>query len=663
MPTPFISRVRIKNFRNFHDIDVELGKKQVIIGENNVGKSNFLRAIQLILDPQLNEEDRYLEVTDFNNGLEAPMEKGEIIEISIEIKEFKHNKNLLCQFNGAVIKTDPDTMRLTYRYYSIPKEEGGFRYDYIIFKGENEESEFRHSDRKYLNLKVIKPIRDVESEMKNSKKSPLTALLKDYNIDISDLELIANNIKQQNDEVLKLGELKNLERRINNRFLKFVELQPDSSVEMSTNEYKTNRILQSLKLMLGERSVTETSLGLTNILYMTLILLAIEDKTIIPYFKNDKFLELQSVDSTGVLTNCYEQNISGHWELKNSLEESLIISLYEFLDSNNPKDEGITLLAIEEPEAHLHPSIQRVIYKDLFQRNDASVLMTTHSTHITSVAPIESIVHLYRSKAKGTKVNSSVNLILDPDDIEDLARYIDAKRGEIYFGKGVVLVEGIAEEYLIPQFAELLEMPLDYKGIIVCNINSTNFEPYVKFLISLGIPYVVITDGDYYEVEGEEKKFHRMLHDEAESIGYYGQEIISRIIVNLNIIDAIDSDCLPTDFNELDEVFNENGFFDGMYTLEVDIMEKAAKSKGALEVLSNIFNCLTSGGSRQKQNFKKSLESGSYWDCLRKIEASGNNIGKGRYAQRLATECTVHHVPGYISNAINYIYQKVDEQN
>lgn len=49
MPThknPYISRVQIKNFRNFLDVDVALDQKQVIIGENNVGKTNFLRAIQ-----------------------------------------------------------------------------------------------------------------------------------------------------------------------------------------------------------------------------------------------------------------------------------------------------------------------------------------------------------------------------------------------------------------------------------------------------------------------------------------------------------------------------------------------------------------------------------------------------------------------------------------
>ncbi len=49
--SPYISRVKITNFRNFKEIDVNLNHKQIIIGENNIGKTNFLRAIQIILDP------------------------------------------------------------------------------------------------------------------------------------------------------------------------------------------------------------------------------------------------------------------------------------------------------------------------------------------------------------------------------------------------------------------------------------------------------------------------------------------------------------------------------------------------------------------------------------------------------------------------------------
>lgn len=78
MKSLFISRVKIKNYRNFKDVDVRLEHKQIIIGENNVGKTNFLKALQLILDPTLSDEDRMLEESDFNDTLVNPMDHDKI---------------------------------------------------------------------------------------------------------------------------------------------------------------------------------------------------------------------------------------------------------------------------------------------------------------------------------------------------------------------------------------------------------------------------------------------------------------------------------------------------------------------------------------------------------------------------------------------------------
>lgn len=88
-------------------------------------------------------------------------------------------------------------------------------------------------------------------------------------------------------------------------------------------------------------------------------------------------------------------------------------------------------------------------------------------------------------------------------DYADLTRYIDVKRGELYTAKGIIFVEGISEEYLVPSFARVKGYDLDRLGVVICNINSTNFEPYCRFASALGIPYVIITDGDYYHIVDE----------------------------------------------------------------------------------------------------------------------------------------------------------------
>ena len=85
MDSLYISRVVIKNYRNFKNLDVDLQHKSVIVGENNVGKTNFIKALQLILDPTLSDEDRMLSESDFNDSLDNPMDNDQEILIQIYI--------------------------------------------------------------------------------------------------------------------------------------------------------------------------------------------------------------------------------------------------------------------------------------------------------------------------------------------------------------------------------------------------------------------------------------------------------------------------------------------------------------------------------------------------------------------------------------------------
>ena len=122
--------------------------------------------------------------------------------------------------------------------------------------------------------------------------------------------------------------------------------------------------------------------------------------------------------------------------------------------------------------------------------------MTTHSPHIASVAPLESILLLRDAGNEGTIGYSTAGLGLSEDDSADLERYLDVTRAEILFARGVILVEGDAERFLVPGFAAALDKPLDHLGISVCSVAGTNFTPYVKLLTALRIPFAVITDWD-----------------------------------------------------------------------------------------------------------------------------------------------------------------------
>lgn len=662
MKSLFISRVKIKNYRNFKDVDVQLGHKQIIIGENNVGKTNFLKALQLILDPTLSDEDRMLQESDFNDTLVNPMENKKEIVIEIYIDNYSNNKTILTVFQDATVKNEEgkEVLKFTYRFFPYVDDAGNIEYQFNIFKGNDETKKFGSYERKYLNLKVIKALRDVESEIRNSRTSPIQRMLKDYAIDKKDLERIAEEYRKNGEEILNLDELVDLTRNINKRFSMILG-NNDFDVSLQAMEISPGRVLSSLKLLMAQRNTSDISLGLNNILYISMVLQMLQDRTVPSLIKEDKYNELIKLETGDIVKDTYAQSVNGNYFLKEKISAAQYNDLYAFMSKNMPVSNAVTILAIEEPEAHLHPVNQRLIYKDVIKNNNNSVLLTTHSTHITAIAPIDSIVHLHNDGSEGTKIHATAAMPMDEGEFLDVERYLDVKRGEIYLGKAVLLVEGIAEEYLVPRFAELLGKPLDEKGIIVCNINCTNFTPYVKLLHSLDIPYAVITDGDFYVVnDKEEREYHKMDNDEDANIGWLGMEIVQNMVSQLNLNGENE---LPEDGAKLDELFKELGLFVGYYTFEVDMMEKTATEGESKEenlgVICDLFNKLTTGGSVQKRNFKTEIMSGEYWKCLRKIE--GNGIGKGRFSQRFAHICKKEHIPDYIKEAIDYIYEKVEE--
>ena len=664
---PYISRVRIKNFRNFLDADVHLDHKQVVIGENNVGKTNFLRAIQLILDKDFSDNDKQLTESDFHESLEDPMGNGYEIEIIINIRGYEHNTKLMSQFDDAVV--DATTPTLEFRYlYSPNKDQFGsiLSYKHETFKG-SMDVKFTSVDCSFINIYVIKALRDVERELKANKNSPLYKLVKQYEIEKDQLEDIAADLKSAADKILELDEISHIKKTLQERFSSLSGLQGGNEITLRTFDIDMERLLYSIQIYMGiePRPVNELSLGLGNILYISLMLILLKDRTIVPVLKSDKYDSLSEQDIIDdILDQCYELTDNGNYVLKDGLAEDLRTTLYEFMDEyNTGSPQTFTILAVEEPESHLHPILQRLIYREVLHKSTTSVIFTTHSTFITSVAPLATIVHIRKNEGS-SQIYSTAGLTISKPEKQDIERYLDAKRGEIYFGKAVILTEGITEDYFVPAASDLMGDNLDDLGIIVCNIHSTNFAPYIQILNALHIPWILLTDGDYYEIEEtinaktkkpeRTRKYHILDENTGREWGYKGNELIEKVLTDLEILEEDD---IPESVGDQDPIFAEKGCFVGLYTLEVDMMKDCTPAD--YDVIKVIYRELISGGEGMYNKFVGFLDDGDYWTALSRIES---NISKGRFAQRLSRNLTTSMVPGYVKNGLEFIIKKVKQE-
>ena len=646
----YISKVSLVNYRNFANSKLLFGKGiNTVIGENGSGKTNLFRAVRLLLDDSLLRFSYRLDERDFCRALGDW--RGHWIVISVEFGELSTEEAIQALFvHGVGNIEDGQVERATYNLIFRPNHDVRLRLsqlkngdhdglakfqsqiaidDYeIIFTGKsvadfNDPATYKQlvgdfelvdfdvdlenpiigiriphqlSVSREVSFTFVKALRDVVSDFHNNRTNPLLKLLryKSEELDVSKYEDISKSVKEVNEQIEALDDVEELRTGIRETIRDTVgeTYSPTSLSIRSDLPNEAEELLQSLKLFIGESeedyegAIHELSLGGANLIYLTLKLLEFK-------YQKDK----QSVAN---------------------------------------------FLFIEEPEAHIHTHIQKTLFENL-DYGDTQIIYSTHSTHISEVSNVRKVNVLTRHGVVCEAYQPSTDLT--EEQTRNLERYLDAVRTNLLFAKSVILVEGDAEEIVVPRLAKkILGVSLDELGISLINIRSTGFENVATIFHDkrLHRRCAIVTDLDKSIIDTNEKesdddktKSFKKKCERSERSGERRQERLSKF----------------AEQNAWIEVFYAN------HTFEVDFV----MSGNDHEVKQLVDSCY----SRKKKQDAATEELGSDEVAIfgRRVLTMANSMGKGWFAVELSNHVDYYtYLPDYILSAILFARQEFGKE-
>lgn len=630
-----ITEIRIRNFRNFLNGRFVLKPGvNTLIGENGSGKTNAFQAIRFLLDENLSRNALSLRETDFCRDL--GQWKGHWIIVSADFADLDPSDG--CQMLRHVAAHMNATNSGTYSFFFRPKKEirkklhelsenepdelepylasitiddyepiltgrgcGDFLDDdvYLTFAGNPETGVYPDPDddnQESIGVRVIpiyqevactfvRALRDVVSELRGYRSNPLLTLLRgmEREIQLEDAEEIVRKVNNLNADISGLREIQELATGIETALRKAVGLTygPGVTIE-SALPNSLEKILQRLNVLVGDQQhsiyrgeIQEQSLGGANLIYLALKLLEFE-------------IKLSS-------------------------------------------DRVAHFLLIEEPEAHIHTHIQKTLFTNLPSER-TQVIVSTHSTHISSASRIAS-VNVLAKQDDHVEVYHPANG-LDEPTIARVERYLDAVRSTMLFAKGVLLVEGDAEQILIPAMLNaVFGLSPDQLGFSVVSMDSAFFE-HISIVFAderIRRPCAIVTDRDASIFELPEDP------DDNDDEQAHAR--------------AANTDGLKRK-EKLEEVAKDNCWlapFFADHTFEVDFVT-AGNSHEIIETLPQIYS-----RERHINDCKDRLESRDVSIYGKEVLRLAKKQGKGWFALLLAENLTSRtFFPEYILRAIAF---------
>jgi putative ATP-dependent endonuclease of OLD family len=456
----YLGKIQIENFRQFESVDLLFQSGlNLLVGENDSGKSSIIDAIKFVTGTHSNDwikltkDDFYIDGT------------TRATELKIVCTFYDLNPDEAAAFlEWLSISDEKYYLKLTLTGRRKEKSNSLSEVYYDVKAGEDEESGMISGEAKNkLKVTYLKPLRDAEFELAPRKGSRLSQILAAYEIfqkQDSTRHPLEETMDKANLEVtdyFENKEGKQVSDTINLNYLKEFSLSNNPlSSKFGIAQNDLGRILEKLELQ-GFSKTNESNLGLgsNNLLFIAAEMLLL---------KKD----------------------SGYVGLKLSL--------------------------IEEIEAHLHPQSQLNLIDFLNKQSNTlgfQSIISSHSNSLASKVDLNNLILCKDSKAYSLRKGETE---LSNGDYEFLRRFLDNTKANLFFANGVIIVEGDAENLIIPTLAEYIEYPLHKYGVSVVNVGSTALLRYAKIFQrkggeGIGIKVSCITDRDIPPKEASDFSF------------------------------------------------------------------------------------------------------------------------------------------------------------
>ncbi|MDD4698393.1 MAG: AAA family ATPase [Fermentimonas sp.] len=456
----YLKLLHIKNFRVFKNFTLSLNKGiNIIIGENNSGKTAIIDALRICLGYGKPDTNIYVHESDLHLNPNDPNEHNTEILFDL-IFEIEDDIEKECFFD--FISLDPDNEKQTIQFhlkYSLVKSGKRTFFKRIVWGGDNEGQQIPYEALQEVFYTYLGPLRDAVSGLKPYSQNNQTAQLFNKLTKYKKGEQIVNLTEEKKNTITE------------SLFGIFESPEYDWTYILNEGKNKVNEHLEGTGIL---KKIPQIEMNYVGRKYSDIVR-GIEIRR--PVFD--------------IIQNASQQK---YFEIyQNGLgENNLIFSSVVLGDLLNrcedPELEIYNALLLEEPEAHLHPQYQNTFFEYLNTLTDKGlqVFITSHSPTITAKSNIENVKVLQ-------KQNNSIKVFcfnhLTKDDYSDdnrnyLRKFLDTTKSQMFFGNGAILVEGISEAILLPILSRKFLMPdkidLEKNGIEIVNIGGVAFEHFAK---------------------------------------------------------------------------------------------------------------------------------------------------------------------------------------